>query len=243
MQLRLRVIGGKNDGRELEIKVPEFIIGRGEGVNLRPKSDLISRHHCAVLLEDGQAFIKDLESRNGTHLNGERIEGKVKLQVGDLLRVGRLQFEVLIDHGSPGRKKPKVTSIKEAAERTAANAANLDEDSITDWLTEAEETEKNARQTILETRQFRIDETDRVILDDLAKENDDSGESGKSDPEAKPEAEPKSDSSSDGDADDSSSDSKKGKTKPGKLPDRPRYDSIDSKDAASDMLRKFFNRR
>jgi len=229
MQLKLKVIGGKNDGRELEIKVPEFIIGRGEGVNLRPKSDLISRHHCAVLLEDGQAFINDLDSRNGTFLNGEQIKGKVKLQIGDLLRVGRLQFEVLIDHGSPARKKPKVTSVKEAAERTAAANANLDEDSITDLLSEAAETEKNARQTVLETRQFRIDETDRVVLDNIVADDSVS---------EKDAAEIVDDS----EAIDASTASKK-KKKPGKLPDRPKDDTADSKDAATDMLRKFFNRR
>lgn len=224
MQLKLKVIGGKNDGRELEIKVPEFIIGRGEGVNLRPKSDLISRHHCAVLLEDGQAFINDLDSRNGTFLNGEQIKGKVKLQIGDLLRVGRLQFEILIDHGSPARKKPKVTSVKEAAERTAAANSNLDEDSITDWLSEAAETEKNARHTILETRQFRIDETDRVVLDNIVADD--------------------SVSASDSVSEVTSEQTKSGKkAKPGKLPDRPRDDTADSKDAATDMLRKFFNRR
>lgn len=240
MQLKLRVIGGKNDGREMEIKVPEFIIGRGEGVNLRPKSDLISRHHCAVLIEDGQAFIKDLESRNGTFLNGDQIKGQVKLKVGDRLRVGRLQFEVLIDHGKPGQKKPRVTSIKEAAQRTAANTgdSNLDEDSITDWLFEAEETEKTNRQTVLETRQFRIDETDRVVLEDIignAGAGAESEEESKTD-EIKAEAE---DTRSD--SVDSKSDKKK--KKPGKLPERPRNDSIDSKDAASDTLRKFFNRR
>lgn len=228
MQLKLKVIGGKNDGRELEIKVPEFIIGRGEGVNLRPKSDLISRHHCAVLLEDGQAFINDLDSRNGTFLNGEQIKGKVKLQIGDLLRVGRLQFEILIDHGSPARKKPKVTSVKEAAERTAAANSNLDEDSITDWLSEAAETEKNARHTILETRQFRIDETDRVVLDNIVA--DDSVSASDSVSEENPEVTSEQTKS-------------RKKAKPGKLPDRPRDDTADSKDAATDMLRKFFNRR
>ena len=238
MQLKLRVIGGKNDGREMEIKVPEFIIGRGEGVNLRPKSDLISRHHCAVLLEDGQAFLKDLESRNGTYLNGERISGQVKLQVGDRMRVGRLQFEILIDHGKPGRKKPKVTSIKEAAQRTAAKNENLDEDSITDWLFEAEETEKTARQTIMETRQFRIDETDRVVLEDIIGNSAEVGDNQVGDNQVENEA------VVDGDADTDVQDSKESKKKkPGKLPERPRLDSIDSKDAASDTLRKFFNRR
>ena len=230
MQLKLKVIGGKNDGRELEIKVPEFIIGRGEGVNLRPKSDLISRHHCAVLLEDGQAFVNDLDSRNGTFLNGEQIKGKVKLQIGDLLRVGRLQFEILIDHGAAARKKPKVTSVKEAAERTAAANSNLDEDSITDWLSEAAESEKSARQTILETRQFRIDETDRVILDEIVADDSVS------------EKDAQAEATDDSEASDGGSNSKK-KAKPGKLPARPKDDTADSKDAATDMLRKFFNRR
>jgi predicted component of type VI protein secretion system len=231
MQLKLRVIGGKNDGRELEIKVPEFIIGRGEGVNLRPKSDLISRHHCALLLEDGQAFIQDLESRNGTFLNGDKVSGKIKLQVGDRLRVGRLQFEILLDHGKPGRKKPKVKSIKEAAQRTAASSANLDEDSITDWLSEAEETEKIARQKLVETRQFRIDETDRVVLEEII---------GNKDAENREEEEEE-------DAEDNAQEvveeTKAEKKKPGKLPERSRNDSIDSKAAASDTLRRFFNRR
>lgn len=235
MQLKLRVIGGKNDGREMEIKVPEFIIGRGEGVNLRPKSDLISRHHCAVLLEDGQAFIKDLESRNGTFLNGEQIKGKVKLQVGDRLRVGRLQFEVLLDHGTPGRKKPKVTSIKEAAQRAAENSSGLDEDSITDWLFEADESEKTARQTVMETRHFRIDETDRVVLDDIIGNENAEGEDGTKETNVEELEDSKSDSVD--------SQTGKKKKKPGKLPERPRNDSIDSKDAASDTLRKFFNRR
>ena len=240
MQLKLRVIGGKNDGREMEIKVPEFIIGRGEGVNLRPKSDLISRHHCAVLVEDGQAFIKDLDSRNGTFLNGEQISEKIKLKVGDRLRVGRLQFEVLIDHGQPGQKKPKVTSIKEAAQRTADKTdGKLDEDSITDWLFEAEETEKS-RQNVLETRQFRIDETDRVVLEDIIGNLD----AEKDEESVDGEADLDTDASGEGSRTDSV-DTKpdKKKKKPGKLPQLPRNDSVDSKDAASDTLRKFFNRR
>ena len=232
MQVKLRVIGGKNDGKELEIKVPEFLIGRGDGVNLRPKSDLISRHHCAVILEDGQAFIKDLESRNGTHLNGERISGKVKMQVGDRLRVGRLQFEVLIDHGSPSRKKPRVTSIKDAAQRTAEGGANLDEDSITDWLFEAEQSEKSTRLTSLETRQFRIDETDNVVLDGIV-DTDISTEM----------ADAETGETEEGSGTDVDMGREKKSKKPGKLPDRPQSDSTDSKNAATDMLRKFFNRR
>ena len=74
MKASLRVVGGKNDGREIGIKVPKFIIGRGEKAHLRPSSDLVSRHHCAIRVRDGKVTIEDLKSRNGTYVNGEKIE-------------------------------------------------------------------------------------------------------------------------------------------------------------------------
>ena len=49
MKASLRVVGGKNDGREIGIKVPKFIIGRGEKAHLRPSSDLVSRHHLSLI--------------------------------------------------------------------------------------------------------------------------------------------------------------------------------------------------
>ena len=43
MQVFLKIIGGKNDGREIKISVPEFVIGRGDTAHLKPSSDLVSR--------------------------------------------------------------------------------------------------------------------------------------------------------------------------------------------------------
>ena len=71
MQVVLRVVGGKNDGREITIAVPRFIIGRGETAHLRPASDLVSREHCEILFGDGKVVINDLTSRNGTFVNGK----------------------------------------------------------------------------------------------------------------------------------------------------------------------------
>jgi hypothetical protein len=84
----------------------------------------------------------------------------------------------------------------------------------------------------LETRQFRIDETDNVVLDGIV-DADMSAEM--ADAET---GETQEDSGTDVDM----GREKKSK-KPGKLPNRPRSDSTDSKNAATDMLRKFFNRR
>ena len=64
MQVFLKVVGGKNDAREIAITVPKFVIGRGEEAHLRPTSDLVSRHHTAINVENGKVIIEDLKSRN-----------------------------------------------------------------------------------------------------------------------------------------------------------------------------------
>jgi len=102
MQVKLKVIGGRNDGREIKISVPKFVIGRGDDAHLKPGSDLVSRHHCLLKIEDGALHISDMGSRNGTFVNGKKLESVHVAKVGDTLRIGRLQFEILIDHGKPG---------------------------------------------------------------------------------------------------------------------------------------------
>ena len=223
MQVSLKVVGGKNDGRLIAINVPEFVIGRGETAHLRPQSDLVSRAHCSVLVADGKVVLRDLGSRNGTFLNDERLEGEQQVTIGDRFRVGRLQFEFQIDHAVAGSKKPKVEGVREAAARTAATAGeDFDDESITDWLSQDVDSEEVARTSGSETRQFMLDETERVLLEQLSEESKKARE--EKDRIDKEET-------------------KAANNEPGKLPDRARTNSEDSRDAASQMLRKFFNRR
>ena len=94
MSVRLKVLRGASAGKEVAIRGPRFFIGRSEECNLRANSDAISRKHCAIVIEDQDVTIRDLGSRNGTYVNGSRIEGVQKLQMGDQLRVGPLEFLV-----------------------------------------------------------------------------------------------------------------------------------------------------
>lgn len=223
MQVSLKVVGGKNDGRLIKINVPEFVIGRGETAHLRPQSDLVSRAHCSILVGDGKVILRDLESRNGTFLNEERLEGEKQIAIGDRVRVGRLQFEFQIDHAAAGSKKPKVEGVREAAARTAASAADeFDDESITDWLSQEVDSGESSRTMGSETRQFMLDETERVLLEQLSEES----KRAKEEKERVRKEEVKA-----------------AKKEPGKLPERAKADSEDSRDAASQMLRKFFNRR
>ena len=140
MNVKLIVVGGKNAGRIIPIAGAKFLIGRAEDCHLRPSSDLVSRHHCAILMGPQGASVRDFDSRNGTLLNGQRVQGEQKLNSKDKLQVGPLMFEILVQADLVAPKKPKVQSIEEAAARTANSAAEKPADDgeldITDWVTE-----------------------------------------------------------------------------------------------------------
>lgn len=218
MQVVLRVVGGKHNGREIKLAVPKFIIGRGEGAHLRPSSDLVSRHHCGISVIDGQVIVEDLGSRNGTFVNGEQLSAPHSARSGDTIRIGRLQFELVMD---PARaaKKAKVTSVVEAAARTATASKEGIEDSISDWLTAdaAEPTSQSRTETI----QFSMEETQTLF-----------------------EGPPKEQSSGEIEIDQVEQDSTERKKKDkGKLPPIPKVMHENSKVAADEALKKFFNRR
>src|SRR5688500_18645287 len=96
LQVNLKVLVGGNTGKEIPVPVSRFLIGRSDECHLRPKSDAISRNHCAILIHDDEVAIRDLNSRNGTFLNDERVKGDQPVHTGDKLRIGRLEFEFVV---------------------------------------------------------------------------------------------------------------------------------------------------
>ncbi|MEE8450553.1 MAG: FHA domain-containing protein [Thermoguttaceae bacterium] len=143
MEVKFVVIGGSNSGKEIPVSGPKFLIGRSEECQLRPKSDLVSRHHAVVLLEEGFVAIRDFGSKNGTFVNGEKVTTEHELKNGDRLKVGPLEFEVQLVVQVGGKKKPKVHSIQEAAARTVETAVDMaaddDDLDVNDWLADDEE--------------------------------------------------------------------------------------------------------
>ena len=233
MQVILKVVGGKNDGRQIKIAVPRFIIGRGETAHLRPASDLISREHCEIVVGDGVVRVSDLKSRNGTYVNGIKLDGPHKATSGDSLRVGRLQFEIVVDMAIASAKKPKVKGVVEAASRAATSKKKMSlEDSISDWLMDDDEptTSEREKMASAETLQLNLEDTSvfgkgKAVRDEMRRRE-------KEEQKAK-EAEAASGSS-------------KGKAKPKKLPKLPQDDGVqhgNSTSAADDVLKKFFKRR
>src|SRR5262245_59879352 len=92
MEVKLIVLDGKHKDREIPLPETIFLIGRDRQCHLRPHCRLVSQLHCAVAAWAGVVRVRDLKSRNGTFLNGQRIDGEVPVENGDQLKVGSLQF-------------------------------------------------------------------------------------------------------------------------------------------------------
>jgi predicted component of type VI protein secretion system len=220
MHVLLKILQGSKAGKEVKIPAPKCVIGRDEGCHLRPQSDAISRRHCVIITTENEVVVRDLHSRNGTFVNDERVAEEAVLLHGDILRVGPLQFEMMIEQSPSKTKRPKVADIKEAVARTAEGSgvnSTSDLDDVTQWLDEADTQEKSRRTTDPETRQFRLDDT-------------------ASPAEGGSEILPDTKSLA-------TATKRPDKKSPGKLPPRPSTQKADSREAAADMLKKFFNRR
>lgn len=162
MEVKLKVLVGPNAGKEVPVVGNKFLIGRAEDCQLRPRSDLISRHHCVLMLEDSLLIVRDFGSKNGTIVNGERVMGERELSAGDRLQVGPLDFEVCIRTGIASKKRPKVEGVKDAAARTASGnvgGSAPDMDDVSNWIKESEDEVASA-----DTRRLNANETEEIEL-------------------------------------------------------------------------------
>jgi pSer/pThr/pTyr-binding forkhead associated (FHA) protein len=85
----------KYRGTRFPIRRGETLLGRSPYCSIVLSNPLASRQHCALKLDGGSLTISDLESANGTWVNGERVEGSHSLSVGDLVRIGTDVLEVM----------------------------------------------------------------------------------------------------------------------------------------------------
>ena len=68
------------------------ILGRSKDCDLAVPYKLLSRHHVEFTVRDGQLYLRDLGSSNGSFVNGNRV-AEARLQAGDKIRLAKLVFE------------------------------------------------------------------------------------------------------------------------------------------------------
>lgn len=101
MQVSLRVIAGPHTGRVFTFDQHDtFLIGRSESAQFcLPEDRYFSRHHCILEIAPPQCFLRDLNSLNGTLVNGQRIESTY-LKSGDRIQGGETVIEVVVSSES-----------------------------------------------------------------------------------------------------------------------------------------------
>ncbi len=97
----ITIISGPRSGESHVLKPRGFVIGRSDLCDLRLSDDLaVSSHHARIELADGVWVIRDLESANGTEVNGVPIREQ-PLSDGDLIAVGETQFRFSAEAAAP----------------------------------------------------------------------------------------------------------------------------------------------
>ncbi len=80
--------------RKIRVEKPVTTLGRSSSSDLPLLDKTLSRMHARIELKNGELFVCDLESRNGTLVNGVRISGLTKLKTGDTIMVGETRIDV-----------------------------------------------------------------------------------------------------------------------------------------------------
>jgi pSer/pThr/pTyr-binding forkhead associated (FHA) protein len=217
MVTKLIVASGKSAGRSISIKRNKLLIGRAEECDVRPLSDEVSRRHCAVIVGPADVWVEDLKSRNGTFVNGTRIEPatRTKLADGDLIRVGSLELKVFC---------------------RAPTAAGGAEEEVSRWLTadgDPAGSSDTTRNSPTDTGDGAADHHEETVV----------GRRPAEPAETEPEPEAAARSTTALSLEELKA-AREAKEKPGSLPQSAAAKKADSsRDAAAEALKKFFDRK
>jgi diguanylate cyclase (GGDEF)-like protein len=85
----LTVITGTAAGQMFKVLRGDAIIGRSPTAAIRIIDDGVSRNHARLRHDSSGLYLDDMDSRNGTYINGTKISGATKLTEGDKIQVGR----------------------------------------------------------------------------------------------------------------------------------------------------------
>lgn len=91
--VKLVLLSAGMAGRSHELKVDKTTIGRLEDNTFQIPEPSVSSHHCEVLLNGNDVVIKDLNSTNGTFINGDKISESA-LKPGQVLRLGQIELRL-----------------------------------------------------------------------------------------------------------------------------------------------------
>ena len=101
---RLVLLSEGLTGQTYDLKAEKTTVGRVPDNAFQIPEPSVSSHHCEITLRGSEIFVRDLDSTNGTFINGERVkEGVVK--PGQILRLGMVDIRLETGEAQPIQQK------------------------------------------------------------------------------------------------------------------------------------------
>ena len=91
---RLVITSGAKEGMELDLGREPLTIGRSAESGLVIRDEYTSTHHARLVLWGEEWMVQDLDSTNGTYLDGQRVTGPARVPLNTTVRIGTTSFEL-----------------------------------------------------------------------------------------------------------------------------------------------------
>ncbi|NNF97334.1 MAG: FHA domain-containing protein [Halobacteria archaeon] len=96
---KISVMENKVPKKTVNLKVGAVSIGRSPDNDIHIKDSTVSSHHAKIVSYFDASYIEDLDSTNGTFVNGKRVQKHI-LKPGDVISVGTHTLKVEHEHGT-----------------------------------------------------------------------------------------------------------------------------------------------
>ncbi len=181
------LIGGDRESRTLTDGT--YMIGRNETCPIRFDFPDVSERHAILTVRDGVAVLEDLHSANGTYVNGEPIDGAVKLDGGMVIQIGESMMRVCDDgdwvasaaEGQGGEEiseeAPQVPASAAAASAPAGSVGGFGDEEAPPPTDPMRELRRSVQEQIqrellkrMDMKRLTVQGVDREGLEDTARE-------------------------------------------------------------------------
>lgn len=105
---RLVVLSEGLTGRSHELKAEKTTVGRVEDNAFQIPDASVSSHHCEIILRGNEVVIRDLNSTNGTFINGQQIN-EATLKPSQILRLGQVEVRLESEQSAASTAQKKQT--------------------------------------------------------------------------------------------------------------------------------------
>jgi pSer/pThr/pTyr-binding forkhead associated (FHA) protein len=131
--MKIKLIATHNGRRTvIPLKATVAVVGRAHGNAVRIPSAEVSRRHCRLVVKDGGVSVEDMDSVNGTFLNGKKLSSAQPVYPGDKIDIGPVSFIVEYEpsgkaRGNMAPKEPSADLLEALADGDVMDAESIED--------------------------------------------------------------------------------------------------------------------